>query len=148
MNKSICCAVASVALVALMVEANNQYHNSQPDSYHQETYPSKYNPYSYGYDVSIVQCSSITSGCLILIDWHANVTIGYLSNIKLYKVEDAHGNKQWRQEKSVNPQEVHGSYGYKDRQGIYREVVYTADKNGFRAHVKTNEPGTSPKDPG
>ncbi len=28
-----------------------------------------------------------------------------------------------------------------------REVDYVADKNGFRAHIRTNEPGTAPKDP-
>lgn len=59
-----------------------------------------------------------------------------------YDVEDHYGNKQWRQERSHNPQEVHGSYGYRDNNGIYREVVYVADKNGFRANIKTNEPGT------
>lgn len=28
-----------------------------------------------------------------------------------------------------------------------REVEYVADKHGFRAVIKTNEPGTAPKDP-
>ena len=36
-----------------------------------------------------------------------------------------------------------GSYGYTDGHGIYRQVDYVADKNGFRASIKTNEPGTS-----
>jgi len=44
--------------------------------------------------------------------------------------------------------EVHGSYGYRDNHGVYREVVYVADRNGFRANIKTNEPGISgTKDP-
>lgn len=44
--------------------------------------------------------------------------------------------------------EVHGSYGYRDNKGIYREVYYVADKNGFRANIKTNEPGLAgTKDP-
>lgn len=44
--------------------------------------------------------------------------------------------------------EVHGSYGYRDNNGIYREVIYVADKNGFRANIKTNEPGVAgSKDP-
>lgn len=44
--------------------------------------------------------------------------------------------------------EVHGSYGYHDTNGIFREVVYVADKDGFRASVKSNEPGMSDnKDP-
>lgn len=60
-----------------------------------------------------------------------------------YDVEDNYGNKQWRQERSSNPQEIHGSYGYRDKNGIYREVVYIADKHGFRANVKTNEPGVA-----
>lgn len=60
---------------------------------------------------------------------------------------DGYGNKQWRHEKSHQPWEVKGSYGYKDKHGIMREVDYVADKHGFRAHVRTNEPGTAPKDP-
>lgn len=39
--------------------------------------------------------------------------------------------------------EVTGSYGYRDKNGIYREVVYIADKHGFRANIKTNEPGVA-----
>ncbi len=35
-----------------------------------------------------------------------------------------------------------GSYGYTDGHGIYRQVDYIADKSGFRAVIKTNEPGT------
>jgi len=64
-----------------------------------------------------------------------------------YDIHDAHGNKQWRHEKSSHAHAVEGSYGYKDKYGNWREVNYVADKNGFRAHVKTNEPGTAPKDP-
>lgn len=58
-----------------------------------------------------------------------------------YDVEDNYGNKQWKQERSSHPHEVHGSYGYRDMNGVYREVTYVADKNGFRANIKTNEPG-------
>jgi len=60
-----------------------------------------------------------------------------------YDVEDNYGNKQWKQERSYNPHEVHGSYGYRDNNGIYREVTYVADKNGFRANIKSNEPVVS-----
>lgn len=63
-----------------------------------------------------------------------------------YDIDDGYGNKQWRQEKTQGAQAVEGSYGYKDDLGIYREVHYVADKNGFRATVKTNEPGTDQKD--
>ncbi|CAG2114516.1 unnamed protein product, partial [Medioppia subpectinata] len=65
-----------------------------------------------------------------------------------YDIEDGYGNKQWRHEKSQQPSNVIGSYGFKDKDGIMREVEYVADKNGFRARIKTNEPGTAPKDPG
>lgn len=64
-----------------------------------------------------------------------------------YDVHDGHGNTQYRHEKGHSPHEVKGSYGYKDAHGIHRHVDYVADKHGFRAHVKTNEPGTAPKDP-
>lgn len=37
---------------------------------------------------------------------------------------------------------VKGSYGFTDGNGIQRVVYYEADHNGFRAQVKTNEPGT------
>lgn len=40
-----------------------------------------------------------------------------------------------------------GSYGYTDEHGIHREVHYVADHHGFRAEVKTNEPGTANQDP-
>jgi len=64
-----------------------------------------------------------------------------------YDVHDGWGNTQYRHEKGTGPWEVKGSYGYKDAHGIHRHVDYVADKHGFRAHVKTNEPGTAPKDP-
>lgn len=37
---------------------------------------------------------------------------------------------------------MRGSYGFTDENGIRREVHYVADHNGFRAEIKTNEPGT------
>ncbi|XP_075587598.1 uncharacterized protein LOC124499120 isoform X1 [Dermatophagoides farinae] len=64
-----------------------------------------------------------------------------------YNIEDGYGNKQWRHEKSSNPHQVIGSYGYKDKNGILREVEYVADKYGFRAVIKTTEPGTANSDP-
>lgn len=64
-----------------------------------------------------------------------------------YDVHDGHGNHQYRHEKGLGHHEVKGSYGYKDAHGIHRHVDYVADKHGFRAHIKTNEPGTAPKDP-
>ncbi|XP_017461764.1 PREDICTED: adult-specific rigid cuticular protein 15.7-like, partial [Rhagoletis zephyria] len=64
-----------------------------------------------------------------------------------YNVDDGYGNKQWRHEKSQTPHAVSGTYGYKDKNGILREVNYVADEKGFRAMIKTTEPGTAPKDP-
>ena len=66
----------------------------------------------------------------------------------MVSLSDGYGNKQWRHEKSQQDSNVIGSYGFKDRDGIMREVEYMADQNGFRARIKTNEPGTAPKDPG
>lgn len=34
-----------------------------------------------------------------------------------------------------------------DAYGVYRHVEYTAGEDGFKAVVKTNEPGTDNKDP-
>lgn len=36
---------------------------------------------------------------------------------------------------------VRGSYSYVDADGLFRTVEYIADKDGFRATIKTNEPG-------
>ncbi|GFR01770.1 uncharacterized protein TNCT_518441 [Trichonephila clavata] len=62
-----------------------------------------------------------------------------------YSVNDKHG-EQHRQEAS-DGHAVQGSYGFTDARGIHRQVNYVADKAGFRAQVKTNEPGTANQDP-
>ncbi|XP_055936850.1 cuticle protein 16.8-like [Argiope bruennichi] len=62
-----------------------------------------------------------------------------------YSVGDHH-NKQHRQETS-DGQTIRGSYGYTDARGIHRQVYYIADHAGFRAQVKTNEPGTANQNP-
>ncbi|KAH9370592.1 hypothetical protein HPB48_002477 [Haemaphysalis longicornis] len=59
-----------------------------------------------------------------------------------YEVKDAWGNTQHRHEVSDEYNTKRGSYGYTDAHGIYRRVEYVADDLGFRAVVKTNEPGT------
>ncbi|GFU26900.1 uncharacterized protein TNCV_4541371 [Trichonephila clavipes] len=59
-----------------------------------------------------------------------------------YKVKDHHGS-QFRKEESDGQGNVKGSYGYTDEEGIFREVHYVADDKGFRAEIKTNEPGTT-----
>jgi len=42
---------------------------------------------------------------------------------------------------------VRGSYSYRDADGLFRTVDYVADQDGFRATVRTNEPGTLKTDP-
>ena len=36
---------------------------------------------------------------------------------------------------------MRGSYGYRDASGVYRIVEYVADASGFKATIKSNEPG-------
>ncbi|XP_023211310.1 uncharacterized protein LOC111614163 [Centruroides sculpturatus] len=63
-----------------------------------------------------------------------------------YEIKDPHHGSQWRKENS-DGHKVEGSYGYVDAWGIKRQVDYIADKHGFRAKVKTNEPGTANEHP-
>lgn len=60
-----------------------------------------------------------------------------------YKIDDGYGNGQYRKEESDKDGVVRGSYGYMDNMGLYRHVEYVADENGFRANIKSNEPGLS-----
>ncbi|CAL1274997.1 unnamed protein product [Larinioides sclopetarius] len=62
-----------------------------------------------------------------------------------YSVKDHHG-EQHRQE-AGDGQAVKGSYGFTDDRGVHRQVNYVADHAGFRAQVKTNEPGTANQNP-
>lgn len=55
--------------------------------------------------------------------------------------------RQNRKETGDGHGNVQGSYGYTDAYGIYRQVDYVADGYGFRANVKTNEPGTDNQNP-
>ncbi|GBL86556.1 hypothetical protein AVEN_194813-1 [Araneus ventricosus] len=57
-----------------------------------------------------------------------------------------HHNEQHRQE-SGDGHTVRGSYGFTDANGVHRQVYYVADHAGFRAQVKTNEPGTASQNP-
>ncbi|XP_042897390.1 cuticle protein 10.9-like [Parasteatoda tepidariorum] len=58
-----------------------------------------------------------------------------------YQSEDGLGNSQHRHEESDGTGIIKGSYGYKDMEGIYRTVNYTADINGYRVVIQSNEPG-------
>ncbi|GFT72935.1 uncharacterized protein NPIL_306121 [Nephila pilipes] len=62
-----------------------------------------------------------------------------------YSVKDKHGEQH--REEAGDGQAVQGSYGFTDARGIRRQVNYVADKAGFRAQVKTNEPGTANQNP-
>ena len=63
-----------------------------------------------------------------------------------YNIKDTYGSEQYRKEES-DGERVTGSYGYLGLDGIYRHVDYVADDNGFRANIRTNEPGTANQNP-
>ncbi|XP_054710396.1 adult-specific rigid cuticular protein 15.7-like [Uloborus diversus] len=63
-----------------------------------------------------------------------------------YNIKDKHGD-QYREEVGDGASGVKGSYGFSDARGVHRQVDYVADHAGFRAQVKTNEPGTANQDP-
>ncbi|GFQ91660.1 uncharacterized protein TNCT_650981 [Trichonephila clavata] len=58
-----------------------------------------------------------------------------------YQVTDDHGNVHFRREQSDPSGTVSGSYGYMHINGLYRTVEYVANAEGFKAQVKSNEPG-------
>ncbi|XP_054152980.1 cuticle protein 14-like [Oppia nitens] len=74
-----------------------------------------------------------------LQDNHGNYKFGY--NIK-----DKEGGENSREEKGGPHGGVVGSYSLHTPKGGKRTVHYVADKQGFRAHVDTNEPGTGHQD--
>ncbi|CAL1272531.1 unnamed protein product [Larinioides sclopetarius] len=59
-----------------------------------------------------------------------------------FKQDDGNGTHQHRNETADGSGVVKGTYGYRDAFGVYRNVNYIADNNGFHAVVRTNEPGT------
>ncbi|PRD24946.1 UNVERIFIED_CONTAM: Cuticle protein 16.8 [Trichonephila clavipes] len=63
-----------------------------------------------------------------------------------YSIKD-HQGEQHREESGDGGHAVRGSYGFTDARGIRRQVHYVADHGGFRAEVKTNEPGTANQNP-
>lgn len=64
-----------------------------------------------------------------------------------YDINDGYGTTQYHKENGDEYGKRTGSYGYMDAYGVYRHVNYVADENGFRATVKTNEPGTANESP-
>lgn len=63
-----------------------------------------------------------------------------------YNIMDEQGNVQFRQEEGDGAGNVRGTYGYSNTQGLYRTVEYVSNKDGFKAKVNTNEPGTDGKE--
>jgi len=64
-----------------------------------------------------------------------------------YQSKDKYGTELTREESSNEYGVVKGSYSYRDDKGLMRKVEYIADKDGFRAIVKTNEPGVEKSRP-
>ncbi|GIY97166.1 hypothetical protein CEXT_576801 [Caerostris extrusa] len=52
-----------------------------------------------------------------------------------------------RSESADGSGRVQGSYFLTNDEGHYREVLYLADEDGFRAIIRTNEPGTKSSNP-
>ncbi|CAL1292276.1 unnamed protein product [Larinioides sclopetarius] len=63
-----------------------------------------------------------------------------------YQFGDGNGMQQHRSESADEEGVVKGVYGYMDPLGVYRSVEYTADSDGYRAVIRTNEPGSVAKD--
>ncbi|XP_028968223.1 adult-specific rigid cuticular protein 15.7-like [Galendromus occidentalis] len=64
-----------------------------------------------------------------------------------FNIQDEYGNNQFRQETGDANGAVSGTYGYTDAFGIFRRVKYVADAAGYRAEVKSNEPGLKQESP-
>ncbi|GFX58491.1 cuticle protein 16.8 [Trichonephila clavipes] len=85
--------------------------------------------------------------CIALVKASIPVEIHHPQPYKFgYSVKDHHG-EQHREEAGNGAGGVIGSYGFTDARGIARQVNYVADHAGFRAQVKTNEPGTANQNP-
>ncbi|XP_035232076.1 cuticle protein 16.8-like [Stegodyphus dumicola] len=65
-----------------------------------------------------------------------------------YDIQDGKGTSQHRHEISDLNGFVEGTYGYSDPLGVHRNVRYTADLNGYRAVIRSNEPGISDQNTG
>ncbi|XP_055937822.1 uncharacterized protein LOC129967153 isoform X2 [Argiope bruennichi] len=63
-----------------------------------------------------------------------------------YQSADEQGNTRYHRAEADASGTVRGSYGYTDFQGLYRVVDYIADVNGYRASIRSNEPGTDGKE--
>ncbi|GFS31204.1 cuticle protein 16.8 [Nephila pilipes] len=85
--------------------------------------------------------------CVALVQASLPVEVHHPQPYKFgYSVKDHHG-EQHREEAGNGAGGVVGNYGFTDDRGIARQVNYVADHAGFRAQVKTNEPGTANQNP-
>ncbi|XP_042905562.1 cuticle protein 10.9 [Parasteatoda tepidariorum] len=64
-----------------------------------------------------------------------------------YLSESEDGGRSTHQESSDGSGKVTGTYTINNIEGHSRVVEYVADENGFRAIVKSNEPGTTNQNP-
>ncbi|OQR77089.1 hypothetical protein BIW11_02963 [Tropilaelaps mercedesae] len=64
-----------------------------------------------------------------------------------YESVDEYGTKQSRHEVSDVHNNKKGCYSFPNAGGVARRVEYVADKLGFRASIKTNEPDTASSAP-
>ncbi|GIY59895.1 uncharacterized protein CDAR_95701 [Caerostris darwini] len=60
-----------------------------------------------------------------------------------FQFGDGRGMSQYRQESADGTGAVKGSYGYVDPFGVTRNVEYSAGVDGYKAFIKSNEPGLS-----
>ncbi|RWS29962.1 cuticle protein 14 isoform b-like protein [Leptotrombidium deliense] len=105
--------------------------------------------------------------CLILLALTAIASAGYAPHAAIvntgassqFRSQDNIGNYEFgydekhatggtfRREKGDKWGNKVGSYGLQDIDGRFRVVEYIADDFGFRANIKSNEPGVEPRDP-
>lgn len=64
-----------------------------------------------------------------------------------YVADTEDGGRSSRTENGDGAGRVEGSYTVDDLEGNTRVVEYIADENGFRANIRTNEPGTLSMNP-
>ncbi|XP_054707218.1 adult-specific rigid cuticular protein 15.7-like [Uloborus diversus] len=77
-------------------------------------------------------------------DQENNIPIPYSFS---YSADTEDGGQNSRQETGDGDGRVTGSYTVQGEDGFGRVVDYIADENGFRATIRTNEPGTASQNP-
>ncbi|RWS10363.1 uncharacterized protein B4U79_07549 [Dinothrombium tinctorium] len=90
-------------------------------------------------DVNIIYSFCAVSHLLCFMKGYGNYAFGY-------DIVDPKGAMNYRKESGDAWGNKVGSYGIHDIDGRLRIVDYVADEHGFRAKIRTNEPGTASKD--